>query len=757
MRDPFLVRMLDQFMTQDEIRTAIVVTRMEQFLPHVEDRRALSEAFGRWTAGRTENRCLLLFPQRRREGIVEILREERAYRTLAEYLDVAASRRSAPVFGRVGEPPVAELERLVHLVRVRHGLRIDDWAGLPNTLAAMAAESEIGAARWLDGLTALARSDLPLTGERLRRAGLLSGVLPDGRDVWERLDELVGLDPVKSYLRALARRAALDAARRDSGTDRAEPRALHLVFTGRPGTGKTTVARLVGEIYRDLGLLRRGQLVSAEVSDLVAGYVGQTAQNTNRIVDEALDGVLFIDEAYRLTEQVGGFGQEAIDTLLTRMENDRQRLVVIVAGYPGKITEFLDANPGLRSRFPASGVIDFPDYSPAELAEIALGELERGGSAWTPELADVVGQVTEGLFRTRDDSFGNARAMRDLASELRDSWSQRVLPDHVVRPTPAQLAAALATPLTPADLPARYQVHVAREVPPIEEVLAELDGLVGMAEVKDVLRALVNRLRHRQRLGATGIVAPHMLFLGPPGTGKTTVAGLVGRMLRSMGLLTRGHVVEATRERLVAGYLGQTALRTEERIAEAVDGVLFIDEAYSLARGGENDFGQEAIDTLTPAMERLRGRLVVVAAGYPAPMANFLARNEGLASRFTERVRFPDYALPELAEILDRMAAGQGYTVSPGARAAAGAWFARQKADHPLDFGNGRTVRNLLGVLEAALADRTLALPDDTDRAILTTFLAEDVPAVPGAPGAAGSGGGTAPKELRRAGGRADD
>ncbi|WP_250285215.1 AAA family ATPase [Frankia sp. CiP1_Cm_nod2] len=734
MRDTFLIQMLEHYMTQDEVRTAVAVVRADQFLAHVGERRAFSEALGRWITGpRTGNVCLLLFHHRGWDRVVEEVRGLGGYSTLAEFLDDQSQRRSGRACAQVGEPTAAELERLVHLVRLRHGLCVADWAEIPRLAAAMAGEGALGARRWLHSLTGLARAGIPLSARELRARGELTTAMPDGRDAWERLDELTGLAPVKEHLRRLARRMALEDARRAAGrAGRAEAQALHLVFTGNPGTGKTTVARLVGEIYQDLGVLRRGHLVSAEVSDLVAGFVGQTAINTNRLVDEALDGVLFIDEAYRLTEQAGGFGQEAIDALLTRMENDRDRLVVIVAGYPVRMTDFLGSNPGLRSRFPAANVVDFPDFSPDELLAILLGELTRAELAWTPELADELRQAVTGLHRVRDGSFGNARTMRELAAELRDEWSQRVFPaGGVARLDAASAETVLTEPLRPADIPERYRVYLRRAVPRVEEVLAEFDTLVGMGAVKDVLRGLVARLRHRQRLGSDGVLAPHLLFVGPPGTGKTTVARLLGRMLHSLGLLGRGHVVEVTRERLVAGYVGQTASRTEERIQEALDGVLFIDEAYSLARGGENDFGQEAVDTLVPAMENLRGRLVVIAAGYPAAMDAFLARNEGLSSRFTERVEFPGYTVEELAEILRRMASDAGYTLSPAAGARASGWLRAARSARLDDFGNGRAVRTLLDRMEARLAERTLSLPDGAGRDALTTFLPDDVPAGP--------------------------
>jgi len=231
--------------------------------------------------------------------------------------------------------------------------------------------------------------------------------------------------------------------RRQSGLLR-EAGSLHLVFTGRPGTGKTTVARLVGELYRDMGLLGRGHVHAPEASELVGMYVGHTAVQTNQAVDEALDGVLFIDEAYRLSEQPGGFGQEAIDTLVTRMDNDRDRLVVIVAGYPDKMEAFRRSNPGLPRRFPRGNIIAFPDYQPDELLSILLGMLRDRGLSWVPELEEVLRRVVAGMHAGRDETFGNAGEMRNLAQELETNWAQRV-------------QAVITEPVTPDDLATGYR------------------------------------------------------------------------------------------------------------------------------------------------------------------------------------------------------------------------------------------------------------------------------------------------------------
>jgi len=422
--------------------------------------------------------------------------------------------------------------------------------------------------------------------------------------------------------------------------------------------------------------------------------------------------VLFIDEAYQLSDQQSGFGQEAIDTLLARMENDRKRLVVIVAGYPGKMQELLDANPGLRSRFPVANVIDFADYSPEILSAIALDLLRSRGLRWTGEFAGQLDSVIAGMHRTRREGFGNARAMRELADEIRACWARRN-------------RGSVTEPATPADLPSRLQVHLARDIPDMAELLGELDAMIGLQSVKDTIRTLVNQIQLRQRRGRGQVVAPHLLFLGPPGTGKTTVARMIGRIFNALGLLVQGHVVEVGRKDLVGGYIGQTAPKTAAQIEAALDGVLFIDEAYSLSRGDDGrDFGHEAIETLIQEMENRRGRLAVIAAGYPGSMAGFLAANPGLASRFTVHVDFPDYSDAELLDILAAMAAGEGYGLAQGTGERALAWFVRRRAAQPDAFGNGRAARGLLAEMEARLGARAAA----SEAADLDTFLPEDVP-----------------------------
>jgi Holliday junction resolvasome RuvABC ATP-dependent DNA helicase subunit len=353
------------------------------------------------------------------------------------------------------------------------------------------------------------------------------------------------------------------------------------------------------------------------------------------------------------------------------------------------------------------------------------------------DIAHAIAALDEVTSQDELDAIGRFRSMMLGAM---GSTSPSV-PPAIAAGTPATAGAAAAGPLAPEPLPAE----------PLEELLAELDELVGMDDVKREVHQLADLLRVSQLRRSHDLpvvdTSLHLVFVGNPGTGKTTVARLFARILHSLGALSTGHLVETDRAGMVAGFVGQTAPLVTSRFDAAEGGVLFVDEAYTLSRGGGNDFGREAIDTIVKLMEDRRDRVVVIVAGYPVEMADFLDSNPGLRSRFTRTLSFPDYATADLVTIFRRIAEPQRYELDDAASAELTA--AIDRAPRGPGFGNGRFVRNLFEAAVAHQASRIVREERTSaeDLVVLTARDIADAAAVvaPGAAPAADLPGATAP------------
>lgn len=534
------------------------------------------------------------------------------------------------------------------------------------------------------------------------------------QEIWKDLDNFIGMESVKNEVRSI-----IDGLKESKRTGEEMHIEDHFVFTGNPGTGKTTIARMFAEILGALGILPKGQFIELAGKDLIADVVGGSERNVQEAVDKAMGGVLFIDEAYGLND--GQFGQAAIDKLLPILENERGKFVCIIAGYTNEMRDFMKANSGLASRF--NKTIDFPDYTPEELEKIFLSMAAAKGFELDDEASSKLRMEMEKMYNRRTDNFGNAR---DVRNRLRQADDRRKARNRGRSDKELNAEGKL---LIYADIAGSQ----ATEEIKLEDVMAQLDALVGLEGVKKAVRRLAASVRREQLLSqsegrASRIPLPHFLFLGNPGTGKTTVARLMGEIFHSLGLLPRSDITEVLRDDLVGRFQGDTAALTKEAVMDAMGGVLFIDEAYALKESENDTYGKECINTLVPLLENYRGKFVCIAAGYTREMQDFLQANSGMRSRFPKsgEIMFEDYSAEELVEIFVRNCRTEHLILTPEAEEAARAKLGRMYERRGEDFGNAREVRTLLDDVMINISERTMFMENATSEQ-LQTILAEDI------------------------------
>lgn len=571
-------------------------------------------------------------------------------------------------------------------------------------------------------LTVLSRQDIE--GDDADREQTLDEVLAE-------LDELIGMNGVKEVVRKMARRVEMDKIRMERGLMDPKNAANHIVITGNPGTGKTTVAKMLGKIFKAIGLLPTDTVKEREAKNLKSSFVNETAKLVDKACDEAMGGILFIDEAYMLMkiDDAGGkdqTGEEAVGALMTRMLEDAGKFIVVMAGYRKEMDEFIDkANPGFRRRFKTFIHID--DYSAEELVEIFKMQVKRSRMKITEKAEQVLAKMVTDMVNAKSENFGNAGEMTNLLEKVKDQQSERLNDEAMngVEHTDEQLITIEAC-----DIP-----YVCPEPLNPEQVLAKLDELIGLQSVKQEIRELANTLNanilRAQRQGVEAKVQlDHYIFTGNPGTGKTTVAQMMADIFFALGMLPTNKLVEVTRKDLVMGYQGQTAINVGRVVKSAMGGVLFIDEAYALKQSENDSFGQEAIDTLLPMLLTYKNKFICIAAGYTREMRHWLATNSGLTSRFTETIEFPDYQPVELAEIFLMKARKEKYVLDPDAEQAMRQYFKDLFEHRDQNFGNAREVGNFFNKVKKRLSTRLArldVLAPDFDDSLLSRIILDDI------------------------------
>lgn len=488
----------------------------------------------------------------------------------------------------------------------------------------------------------------------------IRGYVPEERsldDILGDLDRYIGMDEVKKAVREIAFTVYNSVQRAQRGLGEQEKSGIHIVLTGNPGTGKTTIARKLGEILEAIGYLDSGHVVEVDRSKMVSPYQGETPKVVDRLCDKAMGGILFVDEAYTLAPVSQGGerdqqGAQALEQLMKRMEDDRGKFVVIAAGYRQEMDNLFRINPGVRSRF--SYFLNIDDYTPDQLFAIMQVFAKEKKYVFTPEAEQLALKMITEIYNSRDKDFANGRTMRQLFDKICSKQAERLQKGNMAMLTNEQMMS-----IDVADIP-----YEAPKSVNYTDCLSKLNGMVGLAGVKKEIFNLAAFLNLQIRRGETNTFqGKHYIFTGNPGTGKTTVARIMADVFRTLGILSRGQLVEADRSKLVAGFSGQTAIKTNQLIDSAMGGVLFIDEAYTLKSNDGDSFGAEAIDTLLKRLEDDRGKFICIVAGYTDQMHDFIDTNPGLKSRFTQTIHFDDYTPDELTEIFINLAKGKNFTV----------------------------------------------------------------------------------------------
>jgi len=510
----------------------------------------------------------------------------------------------------------------------------------------------------------------------------------------KKLNHLIGLSGVKENVQKIKAYAVANKGSKNLN--------VHMCFLGNPGTGKTEVARYIAGILYENRILPENKVVEVDRSGLVSQYFGATAEKTSQVIAKAMGGVLFIDEAYALGNNsdagLTDYGKEAIDTLVKAMEDHRGEFCVIFAGYKNEMEKMLSVNPGLRSRI--QFVLDFPNYSRDELKSIADLMLKDRGYSICDTAMDRMLDITD--IKRKEANFANAREIRNILDQVIMCQNLRCLDSQDKEIGLADVNKYILD--AKIHLPSIFGSENTRALSGEEE----LDQLIGLTNVKRMVRKI--RAYAKRNKGSSDFNL-HMCFRGNPGTGKTEVARIISRILYDAGVLGEAKLVETDSRGLLGKRVGETAPKTEEKINEAMNGVLFIDEAYGLlGSGSAANYGIEAISVLLKEMEDRRGRFCVILAGYRKEMEELLSANPGFASRIPFMLDFPDYTREELGEIAVTFLKKKGYEIDNDAlaRLLEVTEYFRQRPN----FSNARTVRN---ILDQVILNQNLRAEDNAD------------------------------------------
>jgi len=487
----------------------------------------------------------------------------------------------------------------------------------------------------------------------------------------------------------------------------------HYIFEGSSGSGKTTSVDALTKFLYELGLIDKPGKVDLKAGELLLDPVKQ------KNIFNGNDGALvFIDEVHQLLESDAG--RQFLKSLVPELSKRKERNAVVFAGYKGLSSKLGLHDPGYPGRI-GNNIINFT-IKPGELKNTFYKQL---GMSSSDELEGHLKPLMRYLSENPPAGFGGHREMETIAEGVASIRALKARMNNMNHDIDITDIEEYIKHNYPGFVLADWQ---STETLTLEHVMKDLDGLIGLTSVKDQIHTIFNQIKYHQKMGnSVNIILGHYRFEGPPGTGKTTVATMMGRIFQTMGVLQKGHVVEAPRDALIGRYQGHTAQQVKAKLDEAMDGILFIDEAYQLVSNEHDSYGLEAINTLVTYLDQpeIRRRVCVIFAGYEADIQKLLSFNAGLESR-TSPIRFDNYSDEELVTIALKDIAKRGYHLTDGMDQLIQARLAHLKFSKR-SFANAREARILVDGLVANLVNRVVQL-DTMDQTVLTTIIADDMP-----------------------------
>ena len=521
------------------------------------------------------------------------------------------------------------------------------------------------------------------------------------------LDGMIGLESVKQQLKSYQSTVMFSQKREAMGLLTAYP-PLHAAFLGNPGTGKTTVAHLLGAILKEIGLLSKGHVVFEERNTLMGQNYASEQEKTLQAIERAKGGILFIDEAYTLykPDDKRDPGVNIIETLLTALADESNRdWMLLLAGYTEPTLKLFSCNPGLDSRIPECNRFYFQDYTVDELMQIADKFCQEQNYRMTSDARKAMYAQVKKDYSRKTDTFGNGRYVKNLmTTKVIPAMSVRV--NKLESPTVEQLMT-----IEREDIPQQPQKDYRK---PLKKLL----DMVGLNLLKQNIESHLNMVKLNMLRSEQGIPTEmpplHMVFMGNPGTGKTTVADFIGEIYASMGLLSIGQVVKVERKDLVGTLVGETEQKTAEILKRAQGNVLFIDDAYTLCDDSKQgyDYGHRALEVLLTTLNREQADRIVIFAGPPKEMSQCLDLNPELRSWAPYTFYFEDYSIEELMQIAKEIAQKQNFHFTPAALSALRKIVEVQLQKKGGCLGNARFITRILSAhIIPAMSNRLMELP----------------------------------------------